>query len=105
MELGIDELILVRERGHRNHLEHFDSRLDGWGMKPSASFVDMNVGPQGMFGNLGEDSIYRNLDPYTMVFSYQGEDYPLRGLSAEVKTINESTIRWIAHNGPEGPRS
>jgi hypothetical protein len=79
---GVD---LKTFRRLRNHLEHFDERLDMWVANYDGhAFFDMNIatGTKGFPAK----AFLRALDGD--VFKFHGEDYPLRTLSESVQLLH-----------------
>ena len=67
---------LLKARKLRNHLEHFDTRLDDWAhSRPNRIYVDMNVGPRHsvQIDGLQDSDRMRHIDPATKSFIFRGE--------------------------------
>jgi hypothetical protein len=76
------DLKLIRRL--RNHLEHFDERLDSWIEKHQGdTFFDMNIvtGAKGL-----PDKALRTLDGST--FKFYGEDFPLPPIMEEMEKLH-----------------
>jgi hypothetical protein len=81
--IDLSDLDLKTFRRLRNHLEHFDERLDMWVAKYDGNaFLDMNIitGAKGF----PTKTFLRALDGD--IFKFHGEDYPLRKLRDAVET-------------------
>ena len=75
---------LKQFRRLRNHLEHFDERLDAWVKNFSGhTFFDMNIitGAKGF----PTKAFLRAMDGY--IFRFHGEDYDLQALHSEVEKL------------------
>ena len=75
---------LKQFRRLRNHLEHFDERLDPWVKNFSDhAFFDMNI----ITGTKGfpTKAFLRAMDGY--IFRFHGEDYDLQSLHSEVEKL------------------
>jgi hypothetical protein len=73
----------------RNHLEHFDERLDAWIKNHDGhAFFDMNV----MTGAKGfpQKAFLRAIDGH--IFRFYGEDYDLDALQYEIEKISAALI-------------
>jgi hypothetical protein len=84
--LDIGKLDLKYVRKLRNHLEHFDERLDKWVTEYyGAPFFDRNL----VEGTLGfpDAAFLRALDGNT--FKFQGESYDLEIIIEEVRRIEQ----------------
>ena len=90
---GID---LKSFRRLRNHLEHFDERLDGWVENYDGhTFFDRNV----VTGTKGfpPKAYLRALDGDT--YKFQGEDYDLAGRSKAVDALIQILKKADRHDG------
>lgn len=63
----------------RNHLEHFDERLDRWHKTSERhNFVDFAIGPRGQtVVGVEEKDMFRQYDPETGDIIFWGERHPL----------------------------
>lgn len=63
----------------RNHLEHFDERLERWyETSERHNFVDFAIGPKGLtVVGLEETDMFRQYDPETGHIIFWGEHHPL----------------------------
>ncbi len=81
------DLKLIRKL--RNHLEHFDERLDVWvGNHDGHAFFDMNIitGTKGFPNKI----FLRALDGYT--FKFYGEDFPLIPIFESIEKLNSQLL-------------
>jgi hypothetical protein len=84
--INLSDIDLKSIRRLRNHLEHFDERLDKWVSKhDGCAFFDMNIVTNAK--GFPKSLFLRAIDGYT--FKFYGEDYPL-------KQIYESLIELEA---------
>jgi hypothetical protein len=84
---GID-LKLVRTL--RNHLEHFDERLDRWVSEYDGhTFFDMNLVTEAK--GFPQKSFLRALDGYT--FKFYGEDFPLQTIFSSLIELEARLIK------------
>lgn len=69
----------LKSRSIRNHLEHFDERLDQW-QKNSVrkNFIQDNIGPLGSIGDFDEGDIMRWYDPATKQMIFCGESFDIQ---------------------------
>ena len=73
----------------RNHLEHFDERIDRWVLESERhNSVDMNIGPYGRGpAGLPPGAELRWYDPETRTFYFRGEAFALEPIVAEVARL------------------
>lgn len=90
--LSLKDIDLKLIRRLRNHLEHFDERLDVWVENHEGhAFFDMNIitGAKGF-----PDKIFlRALDEYT--FKFYGEDFPLKPIFESIEKLNSQLLTAI----------
>ncbi|NWB64550.1 hypothetical protein HX880_36890 [Pseudomonas sp. F1002] len=79
---------ILKSRTLRDHLEHFDERIDNW-MQTSKhqNFVQDNIGPLGAIKGSDQSDMMRNYDPRTGSFSFRGEIYSLVDLFAGLQDV------------------
>lgn len=77
--LGVPEDSPLASTDLRNHLEHFDERLDRWyATSDSHNFVDFAIGPKGRtVVGPDETDMFRQFDPETAEIVFWGEVHPL----------------------------
>lgn len=78
----------LRARNIRNSFEHIDERLENWARTSGTSpFIDCNVGPMNMFGNINYTQFMRHFNPddYTIIF--RGEIYHIRSVIEAIEEI------------------
>jgi hypothetical protein len=89
-----DHIIATLEtRELRNHLEHFDERLDSWAATNPRILVDRNIGPLSAFGGVAPSVVLRNYDPSTSTFIFAGESYDIASLIKAVSELYEIATR------------
>ncbi len=84
-QIDLSDMDLKTFRRLRNHLEHFDERLDMWVANYDGhAFFDMNIvtGAKGF----PTKAFLRALDGD--IFKFHGEDYPLQTLRDAVETLH-----------------
>jgi hypothetical protein len=87
LNLPPDTVQILSDRDLRNHLEHFDERLDTWASHNPAGLIDRNVGPVAMFASLPRNSMLRHYDPATRQFVFAGDAYDIGALVGAVTTV------------------
>lgn len=101
-ELEITKRLDLSSRRLRNHLEHYDERLEKWAVCSKSLHVDMNIMPKGSIKGSGinESNFLRNLDQTKLIFSFQDDEYSLKVLADEVKLVNENCRKWLKRYYP-----
>ena len=78
----------LKNRTLRDHLEHFDERLDNWQQTSvNKNYVQDYIGPKGGIAGFDERDMMRQLDPGTGEFIFRGESYSLLALSEGAQDI------------------
>ena len=95
LELSVQDDHVVQNRNLRNHLEHYDERLDAWIQESRHHNIATNiVGPQGFFGgpNMSQSDVFRQYDPIQKTFIFRGETFDVQKLVDGIADI-QSRIR------------
>lgn len=74
----------------RNHLEHFDERIDEWYEKSGFRiYADRIVGPREMmiFPGKPDHSIFRHYSPNDGIYSFHGDEVNVQLMGAELQRI------------------
>ena len=88
---------VLKSRTLRDHLEHFDERLDEWEQNsPNRNFVQDYIGPRGGIGGIAESDMMRQLDPQTGDFIFRGEIFSLVALADGANDILRRTDMAVA---------
>jgi len=82
----------------RNHLEHFDDRLDEWAENNKRSWIaDEIVGAPSMLGSFDSSEIFRLFDPNTSSFIFRGEVYNIQDIEDGRSDITRRIIDRLKH--------
>ena len=94
--LNVSDSSEIHNRRFRNHLEHYDERLQEWIRKKgvNASIATYNIGPKSMFAVRGIVHV-SHYDPSTEVFTFVDEDLPLRPIREEIVRIKNIADSWV----------
>jgi hypothetical protein len=90
---SIDDSNPLAKRELRDHLEHFDERLDAFVVEREASttgqsYADLMVGPKSEIQTgVRPDFIIRNFNQYTLEFTFRGVDYNTKEIDDAVQGI------------------
>lgn len=97
--LQVTDEHVLRNRRLRDHLEHYDERIDDWA-ETSANriIVDNHLGPRtSISGSAVRDSdIMRLFDPSTNEFVFRGESFDVQELANGVVDIQARAVRRLA---------
>jgi hypothetical protein len=78
----------LKTRVARNHLQHFDERLDTWAATTKdGNYVDNNTGSRAGFSLPKGTQVLRHYDPSTGVFTFQSEDFDVNRLAEEIQKV------------------
>ena len=107
--LGLPDEHVLKSRRLRNHIEHYDERLDDWIDKSRNHniVVDM-IGPRNAIGGDGIDDsdIFRSYDPATKTFYFRGERFDIQEIAdgiSEVYQHSAGELRRIWEQRFHGP--
>ena len=95
--LGVDEDTAIHDRKLRNHLEHYDERLQRWIAEqgPDANIGTYNIGPKAMIQIPGLVFV-THYDPTTKTFTFVNEDFDLAMLDGEIRRIHTTADAWVS---------
>lgn len=99
---------LFEKRALRDHLEHFDERIDDFLLdwkavnkqrkadgKPKAGFSDLFVAPQWLVDKIDINQhgfIIRHFDQETLIFTFRGNPYDIKNIYSELQVIGERSL-------------
>lgn len=89
--LGLPEEHVLRSRRLRNHIEHYDERIDDW-IRSSRNHnivVDM-IGPRNAVGGDGiqDQDIFRSYDPSSKCFYFRGELFDIQEIANGISDVH-----------------
>jgi hypothetical protein len=111
--LGLTGDNALKNRSLRDHLEHFDERMDTWrksvGDAKKIKYKDYVVAPASTLKErsqvenpLGVSAEMRRFDPMSNTFTFRGEDFDLQKLEADtrelLKVVREVKERMFVSN-------
>jgi len=94
----------LNSRKFRNHFEHFDERLETWGISTHTHMVvDSNISSARSIR--GGPSLFhvRNLDPSTETITFHGDVYELRPIINALESLRSETELVLKRNEPTIP--
>lgn len=97
--LGVTDDSVLRDRGLRNHFEHFDEKLEAWyKVSERRNFVGRNIGPQNMIQGLDEAERFHHFDPSTGLVTFWAQSLSLPKIVAEIARIlpvaRSESMKW-----------
>jgi len=88
VEYGLDDSNPLKNRTLRDHLEHYDERLDHWrNNSVNRNIVSDTIGPPNAIVGPAETDMMRWFDPTRNVFKFRGEEYDLQGIAASIDQL------------------
>jgi hypothetical protein len=96
--LGIGEDHPLRVRVLRDHLEHFDERLDRWSQETThGGIVDLHIGPTSFIGGeaIARGDFLRVYEPERKVFTFRGDEFDIQQLVTATEGVKVAAIARI----------
>lgn len=94
--LKVEDSSPLSSRTFRNHFEHFDERLETWGISPQTHMVvDSNIGPLGSIRGGLSFVFVRNFDPLTQTLTFHGDVYELRPVIEALESLRAMTTQVL----------
>lgn len=85
---GLDDSSPLKSRVLRDHLEHYDERLDHWSnTSEMRNIASDTIGPPNAIVGLDPSDTMRWFDPTTNTFRFRGEEYALEPTAAAVHQL------------------
>lgn len=89
----------IMKRAIRNHIEHFETRLDEVLIEhPETGLMDNGIGPTAP-PHIEDSHQFRYLDYTTWTYYFLGDSIGLSGLIKELERISTRARRWLEKNG------
>ena len=93
--LNMNDGHILHKRTFRDHLAHYDERLDDWAETSAhKAFVDNNIGPPSAFSGdaINDKDIMRHYDPHSNKFFFRGEFLNIRELIDGVTEVHNTAV-------------
>ena len=94
--LAADDNSVLRSRAVRDHIEHYDERLDDYVASGVRSRIDRNVGPIGVYAEAGLAKPQRHFDPETWELSFGGDSLNIRAARLEAKRLRHTAFEVLS---------
>lgn len=100
-----DEDHPLHKRTLRDHLEHFDERIDHWrATSVRKNYAQDLVGPKGMIQGLDESDMMRWYDPARKTFLFRGDEFNIQELVSAVDALHP-LLKPAAEAAEQGARN
>lgn len=87
-ELGLPEEHTLRNRQLRDHLEHFDERIDDWEEhSQNKNFAQDIIGPENAIVGLVKTDMMRWFNPTNGTFLFRGETFSLQDIATALENL------------------
>jgi hypothetical protein len=95
--LGFDDGHILKERRLRDHLEHYDERLDDWGENSEhRNIVTDMIGDPRAISGIDEKDRMRTFNPNGAKYIFRGEEYDVQAIASSIegllKKLNEHGV-------------
>lgn len=94
--LGVDDTHALRARTLRDHLEHFDERLDRWSQETThGAIIDLHIGPTSVIGGpaVGRGDFLRVYEPERKVFTFRGDEFDMQALVTGLEGLKAVALK------------
>jgi hypothetical protein len=94
--LSVSDNSPIHDRTSRNHLEHYDDRLQKWirAKGLDATIGSYNIGPKSAL-DIPNMVLVSHFDPSTNIFTFVDEDFDLAILFTETQSIKSNANKWV----------
>lgn len=93
-EFGLADVHVLKNRKLRDHLEHFDERLDHWRTTSiHHNIVNDLIGPPNAVGGVAATDMMRWFDPTTKSFTFRGEAFNLQEIATALDELLPCALR------------
>lgn len=95
--LSVQDTSVIHTRSLRDHVEHFDERLDQWAASsPNRIFLTDFIGPANLVVIQGQNGpVHRRYDPVTGTFVFLGDTIDLVAIRSELVRIGSSAESFL----------
>ncbi|HAU1554438.1 TPA: hypothetical protein JBI73_05975 [Legionella pneumophila] len=104
-QLGIDEGNILNNRELRNHITHFDERLDTWAENSLGhNVVDQNIGDmQRAVSGVPTTAFLRNYNPQTLEYTFLNQPFNLQNILNAINDLSQSIQTYQLNQQREQP--
>lgn len=97
-EYQLDDDNPLKDRKLRDHLEHFDERLDHWrNTSINRIIVSDIIGPPNAIAGPAATDMMRWFDPSRNVFTFRGEEYDLQLIATAIDQLLPKSVQLEDH--------
>ena len=104
--LGIGHGHVIESRKLRDHLHHFDERMDALTSVEPLIYIDGNFGPENIIGiiNGSPPKVMRHFDPGENTYHFQDEEFDIGMVADGLRDILDRARKRLAEISPWPPR-
>ncbi|HHT9910529.1 TPA: hypothetical protein ACT9LC_001695 [Legionella pneumophila] len=104
-QLGIDEANILSNRDLRNHITHFDERLDTWAKSSLGhNVVDQNIGDmQRAVSGVPTTAFLRNYNPQTLEYTFLNQSFNLQNILTAINDLSQSIQTYQSNQQQNRP--
>lgn len=86
--LGLEQRHSLSQRGWRNHLAHYETRIDDWMLtSKSHNMFRGFIGSIDSVSGIEVNEIFEQFDPNTYNFIFRGDSYPIHEILNDVRDV------------------
>lgn len=100
--LEVPDEHVLRSRDVRNHIEHYDERLDAWIQESQHHNIAVDIiGPAGVFGgpNMSQRDVFRQFDPASLTVYFGESSCNVNEIAAGVEDLQKRIRTWQEETG------
>jgi hypothetical protein len=97
--LNLTQQHALADRTLRNHLEHYDERIDDWAAKDPQHLADGIIGPA--VQGVPDSNTMRRYDPATGSFVFRGQAFDLNAIGAGLRDLTNRARRRLQQIAPQ----
>ncbi|HHL3492496.1 TPA: hypothetical protein ACQ53F_001326 [Legionella pneumophila] len=104
-QLGIDETNILSNRKLRNHITHFDERIDTWTKNSLGHIVvDRNIGDmQKAISGVPTTAFLRNYNPQTLEYTFLNQSFNLQNILTAINDLSQSIQTYQSNQQRDRP--
>lgn len=96
LQIADSSAMLIQNTDIRDDLEHYDERLEAWYVASlNKNMADLGLMPRNAISGFESIDYRRNIDPATLFFYIEGNDFDLVNLANELQSIDEKARCWL----------
>lgn len=94
--LNLNDQHPIKCRALRDHLEHFDERLDDWAERSkTGSLIKRYIGPTPKWQGIERSDIVHHFDPGSAHYYFRGQAFDLQSIANGIMDISERVTKRL----------